>query len=133
MHIVLVAAIVVAVAAAASESSSLTEALGPKLDPVDTAAFWASPLGGLGPSFWVSPPRAPSGPGVAALVWLARLGSALPFWVSPPVPDLPSGSRVPSPVRLARLGMAVPLGVSSEVATGSVPPAVVRLAGLPPG
>ena len=49
-------ALCVAAATAASESSSLTEALGPKLEPLDPVMFWASPFGGLGLLLWVSPP-----------------------------------------------------------------------------
>ena len=74
----------VAAAAPAPESSSFTEALGPKLEPLDPVMVWVSPFGGLG----LLPPR------------------------------------VPPPARLAWLGLAD---------TGPAPPAVARLAGLPPG
>ena len=76
----------VAAAAPAPESSSFTEAteaLGPKLEPLDPVMVWVSPFGGLG----LVPPR------------------------------------VPPPAGLAWLGLAD---------TGPAPPAVARLAGLPP-
>ena len=79
---VIASALCVAAATAASESSSLTEALGPKLEPLDPVTVWGSP-------------RVPSGARVPSLARLAWLGLAL----SPP--RVPSGPRVPSLTRLA--------------------------------